>query len=71
MEPNRLRGRAARDYLEAKGALRRGEAAEEPLDPLRGEWDGSCSSESARQLGEHGQVGVEPDPLDPTDPERQ
>ena len=39
-------------------------------EPVRGEPDGSRPTERARELGEDGQVGVQPDPLDATDTQR-
>jgi hypothetical protein len=40
-------------------------------DPLGGEGDGSCPGEGASELGEDGQVGVKPDPLDASHSQRQ
>jgi hypothetical protein len=40
------------------------------LDPLNGEGYGSRSAERTGELGEDGQVGVQPDPIQATDAER-
>jgi len=41
------------------------------LSGLRREGDGSRPGEGAGELGEDRQVGVKPDPLDASDPQRQ
>jgi hypothetical protein len=40
------------------------------VETLSGDGDGASPNESAGELGEDGQVGVQPDPIQPPDAER-